>query len=85
MATPRELLPRRALLRGAVAGAAGGWAPPPTRAQQKVSREAAQYQDTPKGIQMCATCTLYLPPSACKSVEGDVSAQGWCKLFDIVD
>jgi hypothetical protein len=85
MATPRGLLPRRALIRGAVAGAAGGWALPPARAQQKVSREAVQYQDTPKGIQMCATCTLYLPPSACKSVEGDVSAQGWCKLFDMVD
>ena len=43
------------------------------------------YQETPKGIQMCATCTLYLPPSACKSVEGEVAASGWCKLFDMVD
>jgi hypothetical protein len=85
MATPGKLLPRRALIRGALAGMAGGWALDPARAQPKMSREAAQYRDTPKGVQMCATCTLFLPPSACKSVEGEIAADGWCKLFDMVD
>lgn len=85
MATPRTFLPRRALIRGALAGLAGGWASDPATAQQKMSREASQYQDTPKGIQTCSICTLYLPPSACKSVEGEIAANGWCKLFDMVD
>jgi hypothetical protein len=88
MATPKGALPRRAIMRGALAGTVLGPGLGPTglaRAQQKMSREEARYQETPKGIQMCATCTLYLPPSACKTVEGEVSAQGWCKLFDMVD
>ncbi len=85
MATPGGFLPRRALIRGALAGLAGGWASDPATAQQKMSREAAQYQDAPKGIQTCSICTLFLPPSACKSVEGEIAANGWCKLFDMVD
>jgi hypothetical protein len=88
MATPMGALPRRTLMRGALAGAVLGPALGLTRsasAQQKMSRQEARYQETPKGIQMCASCTLYLPPSACKSVEGEVAASGWCKLFDMVD
>lgn len=88
MAAPRVALARRSLMGGVLAGAAAGLAHDLTveaYAQSKISREEAQYQDSPKGIAMCATCTLYLPPSACKSVEGEVSAQGWCKLFDMVD
>ena len=84
MATPHNPTGRRLLLGGALLGAAAGL----TRradAQAKMSRAEVQYQDMPKGIQMCATCTLFLPPSACKSVEGEVAAEGWCKLFDMVD
>jgi hypothetical protein len=84
MATPHKAIGRRALIASALAGAAAGLAPR-AHAQAKMSRAEAQYQDTPKGVQMCATCTLFLPPSACKSVEGDVAADGWCKLFDMVD
>jgi len=87
MAKPRHVLPRRALMGGALAGTAG-WAASPrghALAQQMMSSAEAQYQDMPEGIQICATCTLFLPPSACKSVEGEVTANGWCKLFDMVD
>jgi len=86
MATPRGVLARRSLIGGVLAGAAAGLAHDLTvkaYAQSKTSREQAHY--SPKGIAMCATCTLYPPPSACKSVEGEVSARGWCKLFDMVD
>jgi hypothetical protein len=83
MATPGWHLRRRALIGGVVGVAAA--AASRALAQQKMSRAEARYQDTPKGIQMCATCTLFLPPSACKSVEGEVAADGWCKLFDMVD
>jgi hypothetical protein len=46
---------------------------------EKQSKQAAEYQDNPKGIQMCATCTLFVAPRSCKVVEGDISPNGWCK------
>ena len=55
------------------------------RAQRKMTRQEAEYQDTPKGIFMCATCTLFEPPKSCKVVEGEVSAEGWCKAFALAD
>jgi hypothetical protein len=54
-------------------------------ASDKMTREQAEYQDTPKGISMCATCTLFEPPKSCKVVEGDVSPDGWCKAFALAD
>jgi hypothetical protein len=41
-----------------------------------MSRQQAEYQDYPKDIRMCATCTLFEPPKSCKVVEGDVSPTG---------
>ena len=52
---------------------------------EKMSKEQAEYQDQPKDIRMCATCTLFEPPRACKVVEGDVSPYGWCKAFALAD
>jgi hypothetical protein len=77
-------LSRRALGRTAVFGIAFGT----TRvafAAEKMTREQAQYQDQPKGISMCATCTLFEPPRSCKVVEGDVSPNGWCRAFALAD
>jgi hypothetical protein len=53
--------------------------------QEKISQKDAQYQDSPRDIRMCATCTLFLPPRSCKVVSGEVSPNGWCKLFVIAD
>ncbi len=50
-------------------------------AQQKISRADAKYQTTPKGDQRCDGCANFQPPNACKFVEGDISANGWCQLF----
>ena len=50
-----------------------------------MTREQAQYQGQPKGINMCSTCTLFEPPKSCKVVEGDVSPDGWCKAFALAD
>jgi hypothetical protein len=50
-------------------------------AQAKVGQNTVSYQDKPKGTQRCDGCTLFQPPNACKVVEGEVSAQGWCSLF----
>ena len=54
-------------------------------ANEKLSKQQAEYQDSPKGIQMCATCTLFEAPHSCKVVEGDVSPSGWCKAYAMAD
>jgi hypothetical protein len=56
-----------------------------TRALEKMTQQQALYQDSPKDIMMCATCTLFEPPKTCKVVEGDVSPSGWCKAFALAD
>jgi hypothetical protein len=54
-------------------------------ASDKMTRQQAQYQDTPNGIYSCANCSLFERPKSCKVVEGDVSEDGWCKAFALVD
>jgi hypothetical protein len=55
------------------------------RGDEKMSKQAAQYQDAPQGIAMCATCSLFVEPRSCKVVEGDVSPNGWCKAYAMAD
>ena len=55
------------------------------RGAEKMSKQAAQYEDAPHGIAMCATCSLFVEPRACKVVEGDISPNGWCKAYAMVD
>jgi hypothetical protein len=55
------------------------------RGAERMSKEQAQYQDTPRGIAMCATCSLFVEPRSCKVVEGDVSPNGWCEAYAMVD
>jgi hypothetical protein len=50
-------------------------------AQAKVKKEAAGYQDSPKGEQRCDNCKNFKPPSSCQLVEGNVSPSGWCKFY----
>jgi len=51
----------------------------------KVSQAAAQYQDHPRGGLSCVGCTFFRRPRACQVVAGDISPNGWCKLFDLPD
>lgn len=79
---------RRVLVRGVITGVAFGLTrtmASPANARDKMSKQEAEYQDSPKDIRMCATCTLYEPPRSCKVVEGDVSPDGWCKAFALAD
>jgi hypothetical protein len=79
---------RRKLLRGALVGVTRGATLAMmrgARAGEKMSRQEAEYQDSPKDIRMCATCSLFEPPKSCKVVEGDVSPMGWCKAFALAD
>jgi hypothetical protein len=66
----------------AVAAGLGGTA---ARAQQKFSKAAAEYQDTPKNRLTCAACSLFRAPQSCAVVEGEISPQGWCRFFDLPD
>jgi hypothetical protein len=54
-------------------------------ADGKMSQKEAEYQDSPKDIRMCATCTLFDPPKSCKVVEGEISPHGWCKAYALAD
>jgi len=47
----------------------------------KLPQKAVRYQDTPKDGKRCDGCNLFVPPRACKSVEGSISPAGWCSLW----
>ena len=49
---------------------------------QKTAKDKVGYQETPNNGQKCSDCALYLPDSQqCQVVAGDISPEGWCKLF----
>jgi hypothetical protein len=77
---------RRSLLQGAAcaAGAATilGVTASRAAAQTKLPQKAVAYQDKPKGDSSCAGCSLFQAPSSCKSVDGQISPQGWCNLWN---
>ncbi|MGH6710223.1 MAG: hypothetical protein ACREEK_14745 [Bradyrhizobium sp.] len=56
-----------------------------TEASEKMTRQQAEYQDRPDGIYSCGMCTLFEKPNACKVVEGEISIDGWCKAFALLD
>lgn len=91
MADPPGCVMRRRLMLTVLSGAAAltlgrrGAAAQHNSPQQKMTRKQAEYQDEPKGILMCGTCTLFLPPAECKVVEGYVAITGWCNAFDLAD
>ena len=73
---------RRSLLVGVAAvGSAPILAMSVTPAMAKMSQAAVAYQDSPKGDRNCAGCNLFQPPSACKTVDGTISPNGWCKIW----
>jgi len=51
----------------------------------RISQMAAQYQDHPRGGLSCIGCTFFRRPRSCQVVAGDISPDGWCKLFDLPD
>jgi hypothetical protein len=74
--------------RDVIIAALGFSAAIPARAEERLARlsqTAAAYQNTPKGLFSCAACTFFIRPHSCKLVSGDISPNGWCKLFDMAD
>jgi hypothetical protein len=47
----------------------------------KLAQAAVRYQTTPNSGKQCSGCALFLPPDACKSVEGPIAPTGWCVLW----
>jgi hypothetical protein len=47
----------------------------------KLAQAAVRYQTTPNNGKQCSDCALFLPPDACKSVEGPIAPTGWCVLW----
>jgi hypothetical protein len=78
---------RRDLIRTVVEGASAGlllWIAP-AEAAEKMTQAAAEYRDAPNGIYSCGTCSMFEPPKSCKVVDGEISKDGWCKAFVLVD
>jgi len=78
---------RRKLIRAVVEGVSAGLLLriSRTEASEKMTRQQAEYKDTPNGIYSCGMCTLFEPPKSCKVVAGEVGKDGWCKAFALAD
>ena len=77
---------RRNVLRGVACAAAGAAVVTATggsacAAKPKRSQADVAYQDHPHGDERCDNCEPFIPPDKCKTVEGTVAAQGWCKIY----
>ena len=76
---------RRSLLGGAIcaSGAATMLVAADTQPAQaaKISQSVVKYQDSPKGEQKCSNCKLFTAPNACQTVDGTVSPDGWCMIY----
>jgi hypothetical protein len=80
---------RRVLIKlvigGGTAAVLGVGANYPLFGRDKMAKQDVDYQDSPNGLQMCSTCSLFDPPTSCKIVEGVFSPNGWCKNYAMVD
>ncbi len=87
MKTRNEDWSRRNAICVIAAGASAGLLAQASRvmAQQKMSLAQAQYQGSPNGIYSCGNCSLFEPPKSCKVVDGEVSEDGWCRVYSPVD
>jgi hypothetical protein len=82
----KRKLSRRSMLKGAVLLAGGSLAAgvagiKPAYAQ-KSKKEDFKYQDTPKDGQKCSDCVYFQAPSSCGLVEGTISPNGWCTIYN---
>ena len=77
----RRVFFKRAATYGVGAAIVHGFGLNLANAQAKVPQKSVSYQTTPKGEQRCDGCSNFQPPNACKTVEGEISPQGWCSLF----
>jgi hypothetical protein len=75
---------RRGVLKTVAAVAAGtfaGVSEIAMAAKKKRTQADVAYQDHPHGSERCDNCEPFIAPNKCKTVEGTVSAQGWCNIY----
>jgi len=75
----RSLLKRAALAAGSTLAAT--LLPARSANAQKTPQSSVSYQDKPNNGQKCADCNFFQAPNACQVVAGEISPNGWCKLF----
>jgi len=51
-------------------------------ATRKIGKGEANYQYKPKQFQRCGNCSMFVKPSSCTLVSGDISFHGWCKYWE---
>jgi hypothetical protein len=78
---PRAVTRRAVLAGAAVAGSVPLFALGSSPAWAKMSQAAVAYQDSPKGDRNCGGCGLFQAPGSCKTVDGAISPNGWCKIW----
>jgi hypothetical protein len=47
----------------------------------KASPGSVSYRPSPNGDRNCANCKLFVSPNSCQSVSGEISANGWCRIW----
>jgi hypothetical protein len=79
-------LSRRSVLRGAALLAGGTLAAAVIQVKpayaQKAAQAAVKYQDSPSNGQKCGDCTYFQAPGSCGVVDGKISPNGWCMLYN---
>jgi hypothetical protein len=51
------------------------------QASAKIAPNLIGYQPSPSSGHDCAGCKLFEAPNACRSVDGSISPQGWCRMW----
>jgi hypothetical protein len=79
-------LTRRSILKGAVLLAGGTLAAGVIQVRpafaQKAAKAEMKYQDSPKDGQKCVDCVYFKQPNTCGVVEGTISPEGWCVMYN---
>lgn len=76
----RSLLGTGLALAGGMVGALGGTRS--SSAEAKLPQNQVSYQASPKNGKRCADCVNYQGENTCRVVAGDISPEGWCRLWN---
>jgi len=75
---------RRTILLGCVAGGASALATGAsalTMSPVKVSKDSVHYVTTASGDHRCGACKLFVAPSSCIAVSGDIGRDCGCRIW----
>lgn len=50
----------------------------------KLPQKSVAYRSTPDGDRKCDNCKLFVKPNACQKVQGEISPEGYCILYQKV-